>query len=85
MADHSGVDKDSGLIHLVVTTAANVHNLTQGPSFCIAMRRSSTAMPATRASPRGLEWRAIQQNSGWRCDQASDGFYRTRLKEASKT
>lgn len=25
---HIGVDKDSGLIHSVVTTAANVHDLT---------------------------------------------------------
>jgi IS5 family transposase len=25
---HAGVDKDSGLIHLVVVTAANVHDLT---------------------------------------------------------
>ena len=29
MKVHIGVDKDSGLIHSVVTTAANVHDLTQ--------------------------------------------------------
>ena len=28
MKIHAGVDKDSGLIHSVVTTAANVHDLT---------------------------------------------------------
>jgi IS5 family transposase len=28
MKDHIGVDKDSGLIHSVITTAANVHDLT---------------------------------------------------------
>jgi IS5 family transposase len=28
MKVHIGVDKDSGLIHSVVTTAANVHDLT---------------------------------------------------------
>jgi IS5 family transposase len=31
MKVHIGVDKDSGLIHSVVTTAANVHDLTPEP------------------------------------------------------
>ena len=29
MKVHIGVDKDSGLIHSVVTTAANVHDITR--------------------------------------------------------
>jgi IS5 family transposase len=31
MKVHIGVDKDSGLIHAIVTTAANVHDLTPEP------------------------------------------------------
>jgi hypothetical protein len=61
---HAGVDKDSGLIHSVVVTAANVHDLTPVVDCCMAMRRSSTAMPATRALPRELRWQARQLYSG---------------------
>ena len=30
---HAGVDKDSGLIHTVVVTPANVHDLTPAPQL----------------------------------------------------
>jgi IS5 family transposase len=33
MKVHAGVDKDSGLIHSVVVTAANVHELTPYPPW----------------------------------------------------
>ena len=46
--------KDSGLIHSIVSTAANVHDLSRLPISCTAMSMLSTPMAATRASPKSL-------------------------------
>jgi hypothetical protein len=71
MKVHAGVDKDSGLIHSVVCTAANVHDLTQLLSCCMAMRGWCTATLATRASPNDPRWQATQWSSGLQRAQAS--------------
>jgi IS5 family transposase len=55
MKVHIGVDKDFGLIHLVVTMAANVHDLTPLQSCCVAVRRWSTPTPVTRALSSGTK------------------------------
>jgi transposase, IS5 family len=39
MKVHIGVDHHTGLIHSVVTTAANVHDLTAAADCCTATRR----------------------------------------------
>jgi len=63
MKFHAGVDKDSGLIHSILTTAAHVHDLTPQPlSCCMGRRRWSTPRLATRESPRGPRWQASQRS-----------------------
>ena len=71
MKVHIGVDKDLGLIHSVVVTSANVHNVIPAADLLKAMRRLSTATLATRSSPKGPRWKARMRNSELRCDQAS--------------
>jgi len=50
----------------------------------MAMRRSSTAMPDTRALPSDLKWQTSQRNSGWQCDRTNAGFCRMRLRGMAK-
>ena len=48
MKAHIGVDAQSGLVHTLIGTAANVSDVTQA-RFCMATKRRPSAMPATRA------------------------------------
>lgn len=48
MKCHIGVDADSGLVHTVVGTSANVHGVTQARALLAARKRSCSAMQATR-------------------------------------
>jgi len=50
MKAHIGVDDESGLVHSVVGTAANVADITQVDNCCTVTRTSSAPMPATPAS-----------------------------------
>ena len=52
LAGGAGVDEDSGLIHSVVVTPANVNDLTRlrQPSYCMVMRQWFKAMPIARTS-----------------------------------
>jgi len=68
-----GVDKDSGLIHSVVTTAANVHDLTTAAELL----HGDEEVVYGDAGSRDLRWRAIQQNSEWRCGRGNAGHDQT--------
>lgn len=71
MKAHIGVDKVSGLIHSVVITAVNMHDLTPLPNSYMVMMRWFTAMPATKALPREPRWQGRQRSFGWRCDRGN--------------
>jgi IS5 family transposase len=49
MKAHIGVDADSGLVHTVVGTAANVNDVTQAMRWCTAKKPMSLPTRATRA------------------------------------
>lgn len=87
MKVHIGVDKDSGLIHSVVTTAANVHECMTSPrppSYSMVMRKSFMATPVTRASPKDRKWKALLRISGWQCDPESAAYYPIHQREGCK-
>ncbi len=50
---HIGGDGVSGLVHSLVTTPANVHDLTPVPELLHGCERRVGGMPAIRASPNG--------------------------------
>jgi len=60
MKVHIGVDSDSGLIHSVETTAANVHDLTPAAEL---MHGEETVVYAD-AGYQGIEKRAAMQGRG---------------------
>lgn len=49
MTAHIGVDAESGLVHTVIGTAANVNDVTQATQLLMGRRRMCSLMPATRA------------------------------------
>jgi len=62
MKAHIGVDAESGLVHTVVGTAANVNDVTQAAaSCCMARRPMPGAMRATRA------WTSARSSRTARC------------------
>ena len=75
MKVHIGVDKDSGLIHSVVTTAANVHDLPPAVSCCMARRRWSTPIRDIKGLRNGRKWRARPRPSALPCAQGNDEPY----------
>ena len=58
MKVHAGVDKDSGMVHSVVVTAPNVHDLTLAADLLHGDEEEVMATPITRVSPRDLRWLA---------------------------
>ena len=54
---HIGVDVVSGWVHSLVTTPANVHDLTPVPELLHGCERLVWGMPAIRASPNGRNTR----------------------------
>ena len=60
--------KDSWLIHSVVVTAANVHDITPAAELLHADEKVVDGDAGYQASQKGLKWQARQRNSGWRCD-----------------
>jgi len=80
MKVHTGVDKDSGLIH-------NVHDLTPAVSCCMEMRTWSTAKPVTWASLRGRRWQArqwIQGRDASRQTQGATGHCRGKAARSAR-
>ncbi len=71
MKVHIGVDKDSGLIHSVETTAANVHDLAPA----VELRHGEEEAVYAHAGYQGIEKRPEMDGShhlpGWPCDQAN--------------
>ncbi len=61
MKAHIGADAESGLVHTVIGTAANVHDVTQRTSRCVRASdaRSTVLAPATRSSTRSSASRRI--------------------------
>ena len=60
--------KDSWLIHSVVVTAANVHDITPAAELLHGDEEVVDGDAGYQASQKGLKWQARQRNSGWRCD-----------------
>ena len=76
MKPHIGVDADSGLVHSVIGTAANVNDVTQATVCCTARRQWCLPMRATRVPRKGLrrqEWAGM-----WPRARASAGRKSTR-------
>ena len=64
MKAHIGVDAESGLVHSVIGTAANVSDITQAGACCMAGRRSRSATRATRECTSAM--RPIVRSGTWR-------------------
>ena len=67
MKAHIGVGADTGIVHSMSATAANVHDVTQAPNLLRGGESVVGAMPATReweGEGRTWDW---MWNSGWRC------------------
>ncbi len=74
MKVHAGVDKDSGLIHSVVVTAANVHDLTPSAQLLHGDEEVVYAMLPIRTSPNSRRWREGQSEaSAGGCERRGRG------------
>jgi IS5 family transposase len=71
MKVHLGVDKDSGLMHSVVTTAANVHDLTPAAELLHGDEEVAYADAGYQGIAKRCEMAVRQQHVGWRCAQVS--------------
>jgi IS5 family transposase len=69
MKAHIGVDAQSGLVHTVIGTAANVSDVTRPVHCFTAMRRSPSAMRATGACTS--EKKRSGRSGTWPCSRAS--------------
>ena len=79
MKAHIGVDADSGLVHTVIGTAANVHDVTQGHGLLhgdeqVVFADAGYQGATKRAEATGVDWqiamrpgkrRALDKNSAW--------------------
>jgi len=79
MKAHIGVDADSGLVHTVIGTAANVHDVTQGHGLLhgdeqVVFADAGYQGATKRAEATGVDWhvamrpgkrRALDKNSPW--------------------
>jgi IS5 family transposase len=81
---HSGGDKDTVLIHSVVTTAANVHDLTQAGELLHGDDEVVYDDDGYRASPNGTRWQMPQRISESRCGQANADPYQRLKREDCK-
>ena len=71
MKAHIGVDADSGLVHTVVGTAANVNDVTQAAGLLHPRKSMRGSMRATRAWTSAKNCRAARRNSKWSYFRAS--------------
>ena len=49
MKAHIGVDTQSGLVHTLIGTAANVHDVTQAQAYCMATKPMCLVMRVIKA------------------------------------
>ena len=66
MKDHSDVDKDSGLIHSVVTTAANVNDLSPAAELLHGDEKVVYGDAGHQGIAKRADMAAMHPNSGWR-------------------
>lgn len=62
MKTHTGADADSGLVHTVVCTPANVHDVTQAGN--LGEKRGKNRAPKLKALPRKLSLSANSESCG---------------------
>lgn len=78
------VDKDSGLIHSVVVTAANMH----GHNAAAEMLDGDVEVVYANAGYQGIakrtEMTGIRTLSGWRCGPANVENYRKRQRDGCR-
>jgi len=79
MKAHVGTDADSGLVHTLVGTAANVNDVTQAPPCCMGKHRRSLAMPATRGRTSAKRTGTNRSSGTLPCGRAYAGRCLTRL------
>ena len=84
MKVHAGVDKDSGLIHSVVTTAANVHDLTLAAELLHGDEEVVYGDAGYQGIDKGPRWKARKLNTEWRCDLGSGERYPIHQKGSCK-
>ena len=80
MKVHAGVDKDFGLIHSVVVTAANVHDLIPAGELLHGDDKGVYGDAEYQGIAKRPEMADRKFNSGWQCDRANAGFFRIRLR-----
>ena len=71
MKAHVGVNAESGLVHAVIGTAANLHDINVDMRCCTEKRRAFMLTPVTRAS-KSVSRRA-RLDGTLRCGPASEG------------
>lgn len=76
MKAHIGVDADTGLVHSVATTPANIADITQVPRLLHGAETRVWGDRDTRASPGIRSTRAGRSTGRWRCVRASGGAWR---------
>jgi len=84
MKVHAGVDKDSGLIHSVVVTAANVHDLTPAADLLHGDEEVVYADAGYQGIAKRPEMAGRPRNSEWPCDPVNAGPYRRRQREGCR-
>ena len=81
---HAGMDKNSGLIHSVVVTAANVHNLTPTADLLHDAERVVYGDTGYQGIAKRPEMEGEKRNSEWRCGLVSGEHYWIHQKGSSK-
>ena len=76
---HIGVDKDTGLIHSVETTAANVHD-TQAADLLHGEEKVVYADAGYRGIEKREEWRVSQSSFAWPCGQPNAELCQIRMR-----
>ena len=80
MKAHIGVDADTGIVHSLSTTAANVHDVTEAHNLLHGGRRKCGAMPDTRGSTSGRRIWGVRWNGRWRCVRGNAGSSTLRVR-----
>lgn len=65
MKVHIGVDADSGLVHMVIGTAANANDVTQASGWCMAKNPVSSPTRNNRARPSAKTHRVLRSTGTW--------------------
>ena len=66
MKVHIGVDSQTGVVHSMTTTSANVHDLTELPGCCTVGSLRCGEMLGIRELTRGRATRAWMWSGRWR-------------------